>query len=61
MNVHIYARGGDFKVKDEHGMTTMKQHVTIGLANRMSDELVTHYPIVDKEILLIGLTARVRG
>ena len=60
MSVDINSRWLDFEEQHIGRMATVKQHILIGLANRMGDDLITHDAAIDVKILHIGLAARER-
>jgi hypothetical protein len=61
MHIDVNTARIEFEIQHEHRMSAMKQHVTIGLAYRMTDHFVAHRPAINEEQLLIGLAAIVRG
>src|SRR5210317_1166089 len=59
VHVHVYQGGIELKIEHITGVATAKEHVRIGLANRMSNQLVANDTAIHKEVLLVGLTARI--
>ena len=48
----------DLEEQHEGRVATVEQHVAVGLAHGMGDQLVAHHAAVDIEILQVGLAAR---
>ncbi len=60
VHVDVHLRGLDLEEQHEGRMAVMVQHVLVGLADRVSGELVAHAAAVDKEILRLARGTRVR-
>ena len=58
MHVHVDCLRRNFQEQNVSGMTSMKKHVRICLANRVSNDSVAHETAIDVKILLIGLRTR---
>ena len=61
MHVYIYMLRPQIEKEYEHGMTTMKHHIAIGLANCMPNNFVSNTSTVDIEELLIRETTVMLG
>ena len=55
VHIDIDHRRIDFQKQHKGRMTTIKQHVAVGLTHRMGDQLVAHHTTVHIEILQVGL------
>ena len=55
MHIHINARRVELEKQHKSRVTTMKQHIAIGLPNSMGDQFVADHTTVHKEILQICL------
>ena len=58
MHIDVHHRRIDVEEQHEGRMPAVEQHVAIGLAHRMGDQLVAHHAPVDVEVLQVRLTAR---
>ncbi len=58
MDVDVHRRRVDFQEQHEGRMPAVEQHVAVGLAHRVGDQLVAHHAPVDVEILQVRLAAR---
>ena len=56
MHIDIDIRRGNFQKQHKGRMSTMIEHVLIGLANRMGYHFVADATAVDKKVLQICLT-----
>src|SRR5210317_1546424 len=58
--VHVHVDQGRINLKIEHKgrMTTMVQHVTIGLLNGVGDQLIANDSTIDEKVLKIRLRTR---
>src|SRR5690554_3365075 len=57
VHVDIHHRRVQLEKEYEGRVPAVEQHVPVGLAHRMGDQLVTDHPAIDAEILQIRLTA----
>src|SRR5690606_12607134 len=57
MRIHVHAGGIHLEKQREGGMPAMEKHVLERLAYGMRDDLVTHHPAVDIEMLDVRLAA----
>ena len=60
MDVDVDFGGRALEEQHEHRVATVKQHVTIRLANRVAGEPIAHGPAVDVEALARRASIRVR-
>ncbi|MNZ74185.1 hypothetical protein D3C78_926280 [compost metagenome] len=58
VHVDVDHRRIDLEKQHEGRMAAVVQHVAIGLAHRVGDQLVAHHAAVDIEVLQVGLAAR---
>ena len=57
VNIHIHHGRVQFKKQDIGRVTSVIQHIRIGLAHRMIDHLVANHAAIHIEILQVGLGA----
>ena len=60
MDIDVHGFFVHFEVQDEHRVSTMKHHITIGLANGMAHQFIPNRSAVDIKKLLIGEPAMMR-
>ena len=58
--VHIDVDAVGFQLQEQHecGVPTIEQHVTVGLAHSVGNQLVAHRTAIDEEVLQVCLAAR---
>ncbi len=61
MHVDINACGIKFKKQHKSRVTSMEQHVAVGLPNGVRYQLVPNHPAIYKKVLQIRLASRKSG
>src|SRR5690606_2690 len=57
MDIHIHRGWIQLKIQHKCRVTTVVQHILIGLAYGMADQLVSDSPAIDVKMLQVGLAA----
>ena len=61
VDIHVDQCRIDLEVEHKSGVTTVIQHITIGLLNRVRDQLIANHSTIHKKVLQIRLRPREGG